>query len=210
RLWGLATPTGFDPFLPRQYKEVIEHWVPFRTNRLFDLDPHDDKMLQSLGVRFALVLTGTPSDELLAGNRNFSLVGSKDIFCHVYEYLRATPPYRWESAEGGTATPTEWIPERREFGVRSERGGRFVLVEQFFPGWRAKVDGREARIDRWGGAFQAIAVGPGSHRVAFEYRPRSWWIGVGLSVVAVTVLALPVLARLRSSARGPWPTHIAG
>ncbi len=29
RLWGLATPLGFDPFLPLVYRQFIERWVPF-------------------------------------------------------------------------------------------------------------------------------------------------------------------------------------
>src|SRR5262249_43427800 len=42
----LATPQGFDPFLPERYKELIEQRTPFRTNRLFDLPPEDGEFLQ--------------------------------------------------------------------------------------------------------------------------------------------------------------------
>ena len=67
-------------------------------------------------------------------------------------YGNAKPPYGWGDGSG-EARPTAWMPENRAFQVRSDRGGRFFLIEQFFPGWRATVDGRPSGIERWKGAF---------------------------------------------------------
>ncbi|MBZ5618436.1 MAG: YfhO family protein [Acidobacteriia bacterium] len=194
RYWGLATPAGFDPFLPAEYQKTIERWVPFRTNRLFYADLENEAMLQALGVRYVLVRSGFPGEPLLAASRNYRLVGTTEIFCRVYEYLHAKPPYHWEHEDGGRAEPAVWIPERREFLVGSERGGRFVLVEQFFPGWKAFLDGHPAGIERWDGAFQAVQVPPGEHRVAFEFRPMSLRIGAAISLLAATALLWLVAA----------------
>jgi len=112
RLWGLATPEGFDPFLPEQYKAVIQHWVPFRTNRLFDTDLKNEDMLQALGVRYVLVHDGESHEAFLAASPDFRLVGRKEIFCRVYEYLHARPPYRWEDKTNGTVQPVAWNPEQ--------------------------------------------------------------------------------------------------
>jgi uncharacterized membrane protein YfhO len=135
----------------------------------------------------------------LAASPNFKLIGSKDIFCHVYEYLHTRPPYRWEGRAGGSVKPVAWNPEHREFQVQSERGGRFVLVEQMSPGWRALVDGNPVEIEPWDGAFQAIRLSAGAHRVAFEFRPLSVPIGAAVSLVAL--LALLALARANSRSR---------
>jgi len=192
RMWGLATPEGFDPFLSLQYKQRIQRWVPFQTNRLFYADLENDDMLQSLGVRYVLVREGAGHDPELAASANFRLVGRKKVFCHVYEYLHAKPPYRWEDERSGWVKPTAWTPERREFLMESGRGGRFVLVEQFAPGWRAMVDGRPVEIERWDGAFQSIRLTAGRHRVAFEYRPVSVQAGAAISVLALDVLLVLV------------------
>jgi hypothetical protein len=194
RMWGLTTPAGFDPFLPVQYKELIEHWVPFRTNRLFDADLHNEDMLQELGVRYVLVHDGDSHEAFLAASPNFRLVGRKKIWCRVYEYLHARPPYRWEDERNGTVQPVAWNPEQRDLLVRADRGGRFVLMEQFFPGWIAAVDGRPVGIERWGGAFQSIPVPAGEHRIAFEFRPMSLRIGAAISLFAGAGLLLLVLA----------------
>jgi len=201
RLWGLASPQGFDPFLSEQYIQAMRHWVPFRTNRTFSTDVFNEDMLRTLGVRYVLVRSGFEDAPVLAASPNFRLVGRKEVFCRVYEYLHARAPYGWEDDSGGAATPIAWMPERREFAVRSERGGRFVLIEQFFPGWRATVDGQLAGIERWGGAFQAIRLGPGEHRVGFEFRPASLQIGAAVSLMAFGALLLVVRADWRSRAR---------
>jgi hypothetical protein len=155
-------------------------------------------MLRSLGVRYALVRSGAEHGPVLAASPNFRLIGRKDIFCRVYEYVHARPAYHWEDERGGTARPIAWMPERREFLVRSERGGRFILVEQFLPGWRATADGHAVEIERWGGAFQAIRLPAGEHRVRFEFRPASVEIGAAVSLLAIGAILLLVRADWRS------------
>jgi hypothetical protein len=165
---------------------------------LFDTDVRNENMLQTLGVRYVLVREGTEHDSVLAASPDFRLIGRKDIFCHVYEYLHAKPPFHWEDESSGSVRPAAWIPERREFQVQSEGGGRFVLVEQFFPGWRAMVDGHSVEIERWGGAFQAIRLTPGAHRVSFEFRPVSLPVGAAINVLALAALLVLIWADWRS------------
>jgi len=64
-------------------------------------------------VRYVLVRDGAAHDAVLAAR----LIGRRDVFCHVHEYVHAKPPYHWEDRRDGRATPTGWIPERREFLV---------------------------------------------------------------------------------------------
>ncbi|HEX8984664.1 MAG TPA: hypothetical protein VF767_04510 [Bryobacteraceae bacterium] len=191
RTWGLATPQGFDPFLPLQYKKTIERWTPFRTNRVFYPDMRNENMLRTLGVRYLVVREGVAEDIEIAADANFRLIGRKKVFAHVYEYLHAKPAFYWEDERaGGAAEPTAWLPEVREFQVRSESGGRFVLAEQFYPGWTAAVDGKPVRIERWGGAFQSIAVTPGEHRVRFEFNSLGLATGTAITVALAVLLAL--------------------
>jgi hypothetical protein len=191
RLFGLTTPEGFDPFLTNQYKERIERWVPFRTNRMFCTDVLNDEMLQALGIRYVFVRDKDEHDPILAKSRRFRLIGRRDIFGHVYEYLYAKPPYHWEHGEGSVEVLT-WTPERRRFLVDSEQGGNFVLVEQFYPGWRARVDGHSVEVERWDGAFQSIRVPAGRRSVTFEFRPMSLFFGVGISLLALGTLLLVI------------------
>jgi len=193
RMFGLATPQGLDPFLPQRYRDMIARWTHFDTTRLFPMDYRNRQMLQSLGVRYAITYHGAPSERVLAESSEFRMVGADDSFYRVYEYQHAQPPFGFDGAPG-EALPAEWTPERRVFRVRSEQGGRFGFVEQFFPGWQATVDGRPVAIQRWREVFQSIPVGPGEHTVVFEYHSRLLPSGVAISLAAVAGLAWVILA----------------
>jgi uncharacterized membrane protein YfhO len=73
--------------------------------------------------------------------------------------------------------------------VRARSPGQLILLDSFFPGWHAQVDGNDAPIRPANAAFRAVAVDRGSHRVRFSYRPASV-IGGG----AVTLLGLACVA----------------
>jgi len=194
RMWGLATPQGFDPFLPRAYHDFIEQWVPFDTNRLFRIDPRNQPMLRELGVRYVVTHEGAANAAYLAANPAFRLLGPDDSFYRVYEFRHAKAPYGWVDGEGA-ARPTAWLPERRAFDVHSDRGGRFFLAEDFLPGWSVAVDGRAAALERWDRVFQAVAVGPGDHTVVFTYRALGVLPGAAIGLAAAAALAWTVLRK---------------
>jgi len=202
RMWGLATPQGLDPFLPKQYRALILGWgAHFQTHRVFLMDYRNEPMLQSLGVRYAIAYRGAADAPFLAESPNFRLLGAQDSFYQVYEYRHARPPFGWDGAVGD-ARPTAWMPERRAFQVHSERGGRFGLVEQFLPGWKAAVDGHPVGIERWREAFQSIPVGPGNHTIVFQYHSRWLPLGAALSLASLAGL-LWVMAADRRLKRRP-------
>jgi uncharacterized membrane protein YfhO len=66
-----------------------------------------------------------------------------------------------------------------------------VVTDLFYPGWFAEEGGRRLEMLRADGLFRAVALPAGSHRVTFRYRPLSFLIGAGISLVALlTVLFL--------------------
>jgi len=201
RRWGLATPQGFDPLLPLDYRRAVERWTTFATNRTWFPDAKKPEMLRYFGIRYFITHEGVANDPFMARSPDYRMVAVDDSFYRVYEYLRAQAPFGWEDGKG-EARPAAWLPERREFRVRSERGGRFCFAERFYPGWRATVDGRAAPIERWNGVFQSIQAGPGEHTIVFRYREKWLPSGGAVSLAALAALALVVKAERR---RRPGP-----
>jgi hypothetical protein len=72
--------------------------------------------------------------------------------------------------------------------VRALRPGRLVLLDTFYPGWEATVDGRPVPIEAANAAFRAVAVGAGRHEVRFAYRPGSVRTGAIISLLALAAL----------------------
>ncbi len=94
---------------------------------------------------------------------------------------------------------------RVEAELDAPRDGLAVVLDPWFPGWSATVDGQPAPLVRADYAFLAVPVKAGHHALRLRYRPRLLWPGVALS--AATALALA--AALGWRRRHPVP-KIAG
>ena len=184
RHFGLSTPQGGDPLLPRPYFAVLGT-APGDPATDIDATRRKD-LLQLAGVRYVLSSeNGLRLDALLGDPRFRLLPGS--AYWKVFEYRGARLPY---GVNGPSAAVERlaWEPERREFRVRSAEASQFFLVEQFYPGWQARVDGRTVEIARWRGAFQSIPVPAGEHRVEFRFRSRLLFPGAAISLAALAAL----------------------
>jgi hypothetical protein len=85
--------------------------------------------------------------------------------------------------------------------VRARAAGQLVLLDAFYPGWRAEVDGRSTPIRAANGAFRAVAVEPGRHEVRFSYRPASVVVGGAISIAAMAILVTGLLLSRRKTVR---------
>jgi hypothetical protein len=101
----------------------------------------------------------------------------------------------------GTAAASRWGWDADEFDVDLHGDGYLVLVDAYDPGWRATIDGRPAPVQRANVAFRAVAVPAGRHHVRLAYRPPAVALGLGLSALGATMVA--VLALRKGRAAGP-------
>lgn len=197
RHYRFATPQGFDTLLPDQYRKLVGQGMGrFRNNREFDVEPENEAALRLFGVRFYISSINGPHYRRLVESPHFRLVEPSSEYHKAFEYVNAQPPFGWESPGAAhLVRALAGTPERRRFEVRSETGGRFFLAEQFYPGWRAAVDGRPVPIERWRGAFQSIQVPAGEHHLEFRYRTPGLLPGAALSLVSALLFAGLLLRR---------------
>jgi hypothetical protein len=99
----------------------------------------------------------------------------------------------------GAVAITHLGTDRMAMDVDLSAPGYVVIVDAFDPGWRARVDGREAEVLRANVAFRAVAVAAGRHSIELRYRPRA--LVAGLAVTALSVLALAAAAAVRATRR---------
>ena len=72
--------------------------------------------------------------------------------------------------------------------VDAPSDGFLLLADTFYPGWRARVDGREAPIYRANISVRAVAVSAGRHDVTFVYEPPGLVRGLTISLAAFATL----------------------
>lgn len=73
-------------------------------------------------------------------------------------------------------------PEEIRISTQLDGDGFLVLTDQYYPGWEATVDGAPVRIFRANYLFRSVPLTAGKHKVVFRYRPKSFRLGIALSV----------------------------
>ena len=108
-------------------------------------------------------------------------------------YTEAAPAGALPSTPGlaGTAEILTRTGTHVKLRVHADRAGALVLSDAYFPGWRATVNGAGAGIFPAYYAFRGVLVPAGDSDVEFTYAPRSFQIGLWISVVTL-LLSVPI------------------
>jgi hypothetical protein len=83
--------------------------------------------------------------------------------------------------------------ERFELSTESDFSGYLVVADQYYPGWKALLDGQATPILRANYVQRAITLPAGKHKVVFTYEPESYRIGLLISSIALILLALTAI-----------------
>lgn len=81
----------------------------------------------------------------------------------------------------------EYVPERVKLTAQTDAAGYLVLLDSWYPGWQASVDGKPAPVYRADVLFRAVPIEPGQHSVVFEYQPMSFRVGAAVSAASLVV-----------------------
>ncbi len=225
-VYGLRDVQGYDSLLTGQYKAFANTLA--RTNPDGSLDASPTQVgnmvfiqnpnapdAQHLGAAFALTLPpSTPNFERVSvapqGDAVYSAEGDMAVYplpfsepraCFETEdiaYANARPPIVYE----------EDTPTRVTLRVTAPAGSiptHLILHDQFYPGWRAAIDGTPATIERSGpnGIFRALLVTGGEHRISFRYEPASFRIGLYLACFSAFILSLVTAIGLTCTTPSP-------
>ncbi|TAJ11334.1 MAG: hypothetical protein EPO68_14600 [Planctomycetota bacterium] len=82
----------------------------------------------------------------------------------------------------------EELPARVSLEAERASDGWLVICRARYPGWRARVDGAPAELLPANGAFSALRLAAGKHRVELEYAPSSWTAGCAIGAAALVAL----------------------
>ncbi|HNQ87122.1 MAG TPA: YfhO family protein [Verrucomicrobiota bacterium] len=105
-------------------------------------------------------------------------------------------------------------PHEVSFEVKAEGAGWVVVAQTWHPGWKARVDGSPSRVWKANGAFQAVAVPRGVHKVELRYREDAFLAGCAISLLSLMACAAAWVRRgfraLRKGGKPALPRSIQG
>ena len=129
----------------------------------------------------------------------------------LYELNDSLGRLQLQSLDGNVRDPKTWKVTAFESpansvacSVETEEPGLLVLADLDYPGWSVTVDDQPAESIRVDGQFRGVRLDPGSHRVVWNYRPRSVLWGAVISVGTLLFLAAVAHVRFWHPARLGW------
>jgi uncharacterized membrane protein YfhO len=97
-------------------------------------------------------------------------------------------------------TITGTAAHRISLQVEAPRGGILVSSEVFYPGWQTRIDGAPAPTLLVDTAFRGAVVPAGTHAVEMVFVPRSFQLGLLVSLAALLATTWIWWPRRRSAA----------
>ena len=84
-----------------------------------------------------------------------------------------------------------------------------VVSENFYPGWRAKIDGKPATVERADLTLMGIPLPAGARKVELDFSSDTYKEGKAITLAALALAILAALAGAAAGALGPGPKERA-
>lgn len=99
------------------------------------------------------------------------------------------------------ATFNYYNETQMQLTIIAPAAGHLVLMDTFYPGWRARVDGRETPIVPANFVGRAVEVEAGTHTVEMWFEPQSVRLGIFISLITLGLLSAVAAAQGRGKTR---------
>lgn len=86
---------------------------------------------------------------------------------------------------GGKVDIISYKNQEVKIKVSNKKAGVLILFDNYYPGWKVYVNGKEQKIIKADFAFRGVILQPGENTVVFQYKPTYWKVGVIVSVITL-------------------------
>lgn len=142
---------------------------------------------------------------------NYEVIQSRDkilqrLFDPKFNYknsviLEEKPDFYLSQKRGSvnSLTVKEYKENSLFIEAHSNEDGILVLSDNYYPGWKAYIDGKETKIYRANYTFRSIALPKNKHTIKFNYEPESFKIGTLVSLSSFILLFIVFIFRPKVS-----------
>ena len=180
-----------------ELSQVVDLSSDFRLAHLSDVKIYD-VALSASRVWLPREVSIVDSEEaVLDTMRGESFDGRRQVVVRSSDWDR-----EWPTAFSGQADARvlTYEPERVQVMVKSDATRLLVVMDSWYPGWEADVNGSTVRLVRVDHSFRGVIVPAGESTVTLSYRPTSLLLGAAISVATILgVLALLLVHWARQS-----------
>jgi uncharacterized membrane protein YfhO len=128
-----------------------------------------------------------------------SIPSAEDLYMNVFDYDLDETSYienfkDMDLAGTDTSVNVREFKNNRISAEVSSKAASFINFSQnYYPGWKAYVNGRQVPVHMVNGLIQGIEVPAGDSTVEFKFQPASIYIGGAISLATLLVLLLYII-----------------
>jgi hypothetical protein len=179
---------GYDSLFPLYYKNFLDELegknsAPLENGNMLLPSSVKEENLRLLGVKYIFSPIYIDADHL-----QLIKAGETKVYLYKGEPRRFNLLDRGFSPQG-KARLVSYEPNRAEFEIQGEKEGYFILNDTYYPGWKAYLDGKEAKIFPFY-VFRSVPIPKGKHFLVFIFRPFVYKLSLYLSLLTTLLLCL--------------------
>jgi len=180
--YGLMSPSGYSPLAPHNY---VRHYslnlnLSDYVSRYSVLDHIDAKDLGEYNVKYLLLIKknkknhDNPSGFKKVFEYNDTLILENDYF-----------KPRVETLNKSKVEINQYLPNQITINFDNPSDTQLILRDSYYPGWIAKINNQETPITSYKDIYRQINLPKGSGNVEFIYQPKSFKIGMYLTMSGI-------------------------
>lgn len=123
--------------------------------------------------------------EVVADDKAAARLIAKDFDHHKNVIVPAPLTAQIQPDPEGTVQWVKREPDRQLLKVKTDKPALLVVLDNFYPQWQAKVDGKVTPIIRANYAFRAVPISAGAHEVAFDYTAKNLKSSAIISIIII-------------------------
>jgi len=182
---NLETPAGYVAIL-------LDYYMKFCYGKVINTDnisfaSVNEHLFKLLNIKFLIV----KNNQKL--NKQYLTLYQSDKY-KILHFKNGFPRYRAVSSLSKTYPDIKssfklinYTPDKIILNFTLSKDGYMVSSDVNYPGWKAKVDGRPAKMAYYLNTFKALNLKKGNHIINFYFLPETFITG---SIVSITVLFL--------------------
>ncbi len=196
-MYGLFSPSGYDPMAVANYVSQYEQRLNGSSetknlSRYSELRRYDAKSLGQFGVKYLLAVKRNEREEIKGDNITYKIDESEWKRVKETEAVAILENEYWQPmvaliSEGiGKVEVEEKTANRVKIAYESSGKGKVIVRQSWDPGWRARVNGEESRVEPYDGLWQQVEIEEGKGEIGLYYLPDSFvW---GRSITGLSLL----------------------
>lgn len=212
--YNIPLAVGYDSVYPAQYLELWSANGTLKQRNQLVIEQPSSQLLEVVGANVMLTLDPLPEGwKSIATSGYWTLAKKIDAYPAIHTVqnlvldqnpvqISAIDPKKTALVSKSipaidpdavsSVTVTDRTATKLSLLVTSTGNTAVVTNWQSYPGWKLSIDGQDARaaILKVNHAFLGAAVNAGEHVVTFSYQPRSYIIGLVISLLSLLLLVM--------------------